>query len=80
MIALEDVIAVLQNLGENMQQITSEITGYDPETSEQFALTVVGHLNDRYVTISGDGLPWVEVDGYALFKALSYTELVDDEE
>lgn len=63
-----------------MQQITSELTGYDPETAEEFSLTVVGHLNDRYVTICGDGIPWVEVDGYALFKALSYTELVDDEE
>lgn len=62
-----------------MQQITSEITGYDPESAEHFSLTVVGHLDQRYVTICGDGIPWVEVDGYALFKALSYTELVDEE-
>ena len=62
-----------------MQQITSEITAYDPDTADPFALTVVGHLDRRYVTLCGDGIPWAEVDGYALFKALSYTELVDEE-
>lgn len=63
-----------------MKQITSELTGYDPDTAETFSIEIVGHLDRTYVTVHSEGNPWFEIDGYALFKALSYTELVDEKE
>lgn len=61
-----------------MSEITTSLTAFDDETAEEIPLTVTGDIDDRFVTIYCEGLS-IEIDGYKLFKALSYTELVDDQ-